>query len=262
MSRMPSVFVSHGAPTLYLEASPTHEFLRTLGDLLPRPSAVLCVSAHWEASGPTLNAVQAPATIHDFYGFPEELYHVRYPVSGSPELAARAAELLAAGGIAARLDRERGLDHGAWVPMALAYPRADVPVVQLSVQTDLGPEHHLALGRALAPLREEGVLILGSGGATHNLREMFSHAEDDPAEGYAADFDRWLADAVTQGRTEALVAYRSEGPEGRRNHPTAEHYLPLLVPAGAAGPDGTGRGRVLHQAFAYGVLSMAAFLWG
>jgi 4,5-DOPA dioxygenase extradiol len=256
---MPTVFVSHGAPTLFIEPGPTHEFLRGLGDILPVPAAVLCVSAHWEAVTPSLTEARKPATIHDFYGFPEELYHVRYPAPGSPELAGRSAELLAASGIAARLDPARGLDHGAWVPMGLAYPKADVPVVQLSVQSDLGPAHHLALGRALAPLRDEGVLILGSGGATHNLREMFFHAKDDPAQEYAAEFDQWLAEAVTQGRQKAMVAYRTEGPEGRRNHPTAEHYLPILVPAGAAGP-GTG-GRVLHRSFTYGILSMAAYAW-
>jgi 4,5-DOPA dioxygenase extradiol len=259
MNRMPSVFVSHGAPTLFLEGGPTHAFLQGLAHSLPKPAAVLCVSAHWEAASPSLTTAPSPRTIHDFYGFPEELYHVRYPAPGSPALARRAAELLDVGGIATRLDPARGLDHGAWVPMGLAYPQADVPVVQLSVQTDRGPAHHLALGRALAPLREEGVLILGSGGATHNLPEMFSHAQDDRPEGYAAAFDEWLTAAVTGGREDALVAYRTEGPEGRRNHPTAEHYLPLLVPAGSAGAGG--KGRVLHRAFTYGVLSMSAYAW-
>jgi len=259
MARLPTVFVSHGAPSLFLEPGPTHAFLQGLGGLFPRPAAVLCVSAHWEADRPSLTAGERPATIHDFFGFAEELYRVRYPAPGCPEVARRAAELLGAAGLSARLDPERGLDHGAWVPLGLAYPGADVPVAQLSVQTDRGPRHHLELGRALAPLRDEGVLILGSGGATHDLGHAFQHPEDAPPEGYAAAFDAWLAECIGEGREEPLLDYLRQGPEGRRNHPTAEHYLPLLVPLGAAGA-GT-KGRALHRGFTYGVLSMAAYAW-
>lgn len=259
--RTPAIFVSHGAPTLAIERDdPTHVFLKTLGETLAKPRGILCVSAHWEASAPTLGTVQRPDTIHDFYGFPQELYTIRYQAPGDPALAARAQELLAAAGHAARLDPQRGLDHGAWVPLTLAYPAADIPVFQLSVQSGLDAAHHVALGRALAPLRDEGVLILGSGGATHDLRRAAFHPPDDssvPPDVRA--FEEWLVANVETGETEDLIAWTSKAPHPRRNHPTPEHFLPLFVPLGAAG-DGT-KGRLLHRRFAYGALSMAAFAW-
>lgn len=251
----PAIFVSHGAPTLYLDSGPTHDFLRDLGARLGRPRAVLCVSAHWTTAAPALTAMERPETIHDFYGFPEELEAVRYPAPGDPALAARSAELLGAAGVAASLDQDWGLDHGAWVPLGLMYPEADVPVVQLAVQPGLSPELHLALGRALRPLREEGVLVLGSGGATHNLREMVWDLDVEPP-AYIRAFDAWLEEAVLAGREEDLCAYAEQGPSGRRAHPTPEHFLPLFVPLGTGG-----RARVLHRAFHYGTLSMKAFAW-
>ncbi|MGE5236773.1 MAG: DODA-type extradiol aromatic ring-opening family dioxygenase [Acidobacteriota bacterium] len=257
-TRFPSVFVSHGAPTLLLDACPAREFLAGLGRELGRPRAVLCVSAHWEASRPALTTAARPATIHDFSGFPRELYDITYPAPGDPELARRAAELLDAAGLAAAADSRRGLDHGAWVPLALVFPAADVPTVQLSVQTALGPRHHLELGRALAPLREEGVLLLGSGGATHNLLEFGGQRLDEKAPAHVRAFEEWLCATVERGDDQALVDYRRTGPEAPRIHPTAEHFLPLLVPAGAGHGGG---GRVLHRSFTYGVLSMAAFAW-
>ena len=157
-------------------------------------------------------------------------------------------------------DPSRGLDHGVWVPLILMYPEADIPVVQLSVQTELDPLHHLSVGRALQPLRERGVLILGSGGATHNLPEIHRYKAASLPPEYAVAFDNWLEEAVTQGREEALLNYREEGPSASRNHPyPAEHFMPLFVPLGAAGPGA--RGRACHKAFMYGVLSMAAYAW-
>lgn len=255
----PSVFVSHGAPTLVLENSPTNGFLRRLGEELGRPTAVLCASAHWEASRPAATGAASPPTIHDFYGFPRQLYEVRYSAPGDPALASRVVELLARAGISAEVDPARGLDHGAWVPLKLMYPAADIPAVQVAVQSALGADRHLALGRALRPLRDEGVLILGSGGATHNLREFGRYAADAPPVDYASAFDAWLVEAVTEGRADELVHYRERAPEARRNHPTPEHFLPLFIPLGAAGEGA--RGRTLHRAFEYGVLSMAAFAW-
>ncbi len=259
MATLPSVFVSHGAPTLVLDDTPTRAFLETLGEAIGRPTGIVCVSAHWEERRPTVSATPAPGTIHDFFGFPGALYSMRYPAAGDPALAHRVASLFLAAGLAAAEDPSRGLDHGAWVPLSLMYPRADVPVVQLSVQSALGPDHHLEMGRALAPLRREGVLVRGSGGATHTLGDFGRHAIDAPPVAYAREFDDWLHDAVVRGDRAALAAYAEVSPHGRRNHPTPEHFLPLFVPAGAAGRDAPGRR--LHAAFQYGVLSMAAFAW-
>jgi 4,5-DOPA dioxygenase extradiol len=255
---LPAVFVSHGAPTMYLEAGPTHSFLSNLGGQLGRPEAILCVSAHWEAARPTLGASRRPETIHDFGGFGDALGRVVYPAPGDPALARRAANLLGAAGLPARTDDARGLDHGAWVPLGLMYPAADVPVVQLSVQPDLGARHHLELGRALAPLRREGVLLLGSGGGTHDLRGYFNQPDASPPPAHVAAFEQWLCGAVTDGDVDALVDYEAQGPGARRNHPTAEHFLPFFVPLGAAGDP---HGRILHRAFDHGVLSLAAFAW-
>jgi 4,5-DOPA dioxygenase extradiol len=177
---MPTIFVSHGAPTLALEDGPARAFRRTLGCHVPRPRAILCVSAHWEAAIPTASGAPRPETIHDFFGFPEALYQLQYQAPGSPELAARVIALLLEAGIEGIVDGLRGLDHGAWVPLCLAYSDSQVPVVQLSVQSRLAARHHLALGRALRPLRAEGVLILGSGGATHNLGDFAGQSADTP----------------------------------------------------------------------------------
>jgi 4,5-DOPA dioxygenase extradiol len=256
----PVAFVSHGAPSLALDAhDPTHRFLTGFGRVLGRPRAVLCISAHWDTAGPALTAGAAPETIHDFFGFPEPLYALRYPAPGAPWLAQRVRELLATIGEDAHLDPVRGLDHGAWVPLMLMYPEADVPVVQLSVQSRRSGAAHLALGAALAPLAAEGVLVLGSGGATHALGEAFaSHraAPDAPTPAWAARFDDWLRDALTRGDRAALEGW-SSAPEAARNHPTPEHFLPLLVAAGA----GSGAAAPVHSGFGWSVLSMAAYRW-
>lgn len=255
MSRMPALFVSHGAPTLVMESVPARAFLRDLGAELPRPRAILAVSAHWLTEAPAVSAAPRPETIHDFHGFPAPLYDLSYPAPGDAALATRAGELLTGAGFNAGLDRARGLDHGAWVPLMLMFPAADVPVIQLALQPRLGAAHHLALGAALAALRDEGVLILASGGATHNLREFRGHAADDPLEDYAAGFAQWLAQAVERGDRDALANYRRLAPEAARNHPTEEHLLPLHVAAGAA----RGPGRRIHASSTYGILAMDAY---
>ncbi len=256
----PVAFVSHGAPSLALDAGdPTYAFLTGFGRALGKPRAVLCISAHWDTMQPALTAVDAPATIHDFFGFPEPLYALRYPAPGAPWLALRARELLAAIGLDAQLDLRRGLDHGAWVPLMLMYPAADVPVVQLSVQTRLSAAHHLALGRALAPLAAEGVLVLGSGGATHALGEAFAamrDAADAPTPAWTQLFDVWLRDVLARDDRAALEAWQ-DAPFAARNHPTPEHFLPLLVAAGA----GQGAAASVHSGFAWSLLSMAAYRW-
>ncbi|HXF65501.1 MAG TPA: class III extradiol ring-cleavage dioxygenase [Burkholderiales bacterium] len=257
MSRLPAIFVSHGAPTLPLEESAAREFLVRLGGELPRPRAILAVSAHWDTARPEVSAAERPGTIHDFYGFPPELYRLRYPAPGAPELARRLAGLLGASGLAAEVAPDRGLDHGAWVPLMLMYPAADIPVTQLSIQSRLGPAHHVRLGEALRPLRDEGVLVLASGGATHNLREWRDRREGAAALPWAVEFNEWLAQAVLSDRREDLIAYRTRAPHAVRNHPTDEHLLPLFVALGAGGPGG--RAQRLHTGMVSGVLSMDAY---
>jgi 4,5-DOPA dioxygenase extradiol len=254
-SRVPAVFVSHGAPTLMLEDIAARDFMIGLGDQLPRPKAILCVSAHWETEEPTVSAAPQPTTIRDFYGFPDALYQLRYAAPGAPDLAHRVVELIASAGSRCSVDHDRGLDHGAWNPLMLIYPRADIPVTQLSIQSSLDPVHHVAIGRALRPLREEGVLLLASGGAVHNLRQF--HVDRERPASWAVSFDAWLSDRISSGDEQALIAYRETRPEARLAHPREEHFMPLFVALGAGG----GKGRALHRSFAHGSLSMAAFAW-
>jgi 4,5-DOPA dioxygenase extradiol len=257
---LPALFVGHGAPTLPYEPGAARDFLAGLGERLPRPKAVLCISAHWCQAEPTVSMAAQPATIHDFYGFPPELYALRYPAPGAPEVAGRAAELREAAGLACRIDEARGLDHGAWVPMSLIYPQADVPVAQISVQPRLGPRHHVLLGQALAPLRAEGVLILASGGATHDLRRVGMYELDAEPPEDVRKFDAWLVDAVTKRCLQHLIEYRSRAPHAVRNHPSEEHFLPLFVALGAALDNGTApEVEVLHRSYSHGILAMTAF---
>jgi 4,5-DOPA dioxygenase extradiol len=255
---LPTLFVSHGAPYLPIVPSPARDFLTDLGTALERPKAILVVSAHWETETPAVNAVEVNETIHDFRGFPAELYALQYPAPGSPPLAKRIAELLKTAGLDATIDRQRGLDHGAWVPLLLAYPKAVIPVLQVSIQPHLGPDHHMAVGRALEPLRYDGVLIVGSGSYTHNLREFFHYPaaqEHDPD--WVAAFADWFDAALAEGRTADLASYRTLAPFAARNHPTDEHLLPIFVALGAAGPKA--RGRKLHRSSDRGVLRLDAF---
>ncbi|MEZ5776186.1 MAG: class III extradiol ring-cleavage dioxygenase [Hyphomicrobiaceae bacterium] len=258
-SPLPAIFLSHGSPMLALDGSAAHHFLKDYAREIPRPKAILVASAHWATARPAVSAVAAPRTIHDFGGFPRALFEMTYPAPGAPWLAERTAGLLGEAGIAADIDPARGLDHGAWVPLKLLYRDADVPVTQLSIQPHLGPDHHLAVGRALRPLRDEGVLIVGSGAVTHNLEAFFTgrFEMDSTAPDWVTAFAEWLADRIAAGDTEALLDYRSTAPFGARNHPTDEHLLPLYVALGAAS-DGTHGARV-HQSSAYGVIAMDAY---
>lgn len=254
--RLPALFVSHGSPATAIETSPTRDFLRQLGREMGKPRGIVCISAHWTTSDPRVTMHPHPPTIHDFGDFAEELHRLQYPAPGDPALAKQVLALLADHGFTAERDMARGYDHGAWVPLMLMYPEADIPVIQLSVQPQLGPEHHLAMGRALQPLRDEGVLILASGSATHNLRDFFGREADAEPLPYAREFAEWLKDAVVNNRTEELLAYEVRAPQALRNHPTPEHFLPLFVALGSGGT-----GRILHEAYSYGALSMAAFSW-
>jgi 4,5-DOPA dioxygenase extradiol len=254
---LPALFVSHGAPTMILEPVAVREFLKGLGGTIARPKAILAVSAHWETAAAAVGAATKPQTVHDFYGFPEPLYRLQYPAPGAPDLAQRVASALRDAGLACEIDARQGLDHGAWVPLMLMYPDAQIPVTQLSVQPGLGAAHHYRLGQALRPLRDEGVLVLGSGGLTHNLREFRGHALHDPAPEWVARFRDWVVAALEAGRDDDLIDYRSRAPRGARNHPSEEHFLPLLVAAGARSPSVPGRR--IHNSTTYGVLAMDAF---
>lgn len=256
-AQQPALFLSHGAPTLALEPGPTRGFLADLGAALPRPRAILVVSAHWETVAPAVNTAAQPETIHDFYGFPKALYEMRYPAPGAPELAQRVRGLLLEAGIPATGVPDRGLDHGAWVPLLLMYPAADIPVMQLAVQTKLGPAHHLRLGEALRPLRDEGVLIIGSGSATHNLGEFGSHRYDSPPPDWVSAFNDWLTETIAAGRTAELLDYRRLAPQAARNHPTEEHLLPLFAAYGAGMPGV--QPQHIHSGYTYGVIGMDAW---
>jgi len=249
MMTTPTVFVSHGSPALTLESGPSRDFLAGLGKRLGRPRAIVCISAHWETEDVCVSLYAHPETIHDFHGFPPELYRMRYPAPGDPELGRRILRLVSN----ARAADQRGFDHGVWSPLILMYPEASIPVVEISVQPRRDAAHHYAVGQALAPLREEGILILGSGAATHNLREL---GRGGP---HVIEFENRLCEAVTAGRPEDLIRYEELAPHARRNHPTPEHLLPLFAPLGAA--NGT-PGEVFNRVFEYESLSMAAFIWG
>jgi 4,5-DOPA dioxygenase extradiol len=257
MARLGPIFISHGSPMLALNKTPAHEFLASLGAQLPRPKSILCVSAHWETPKPMASTAARPETIHDFSGFPEPLYRLRYPAPGAPELAQRAIGLLRESGIDAAPDQERGLDHGAWVPLMLMYPQADIPVTQLSIQFPKDAAWHLELGKVLAPLCEENVLVLGSGSAVHNLRALEFDAQGHVTP-WAEAFEHWLDDVIGQGDFAALAQYRQRAPHAERAHPRDEHLLPLFVAAGAA----YGRpGKLLHRSFEAGSLAMSAWAW-
>jgi len=245
---LPTLFIPHGGgPCFFMDPPPNDPhawdgmatYLRGIASLLPaKPRAILVISAHWETPRPTVMTAGRPSMLFDYYGFPEHTYKLDYPAPGSPELASRVRALLAGAGIASDVDDARGYDHGVFVPFLLMFPDADIPVVQLSLRADLDPAAHVAIGRALAPLRDEGVLIVGSGMSYHNLRRFWSTDVQD-VEGARA-FDAWLAETVESADASAreanLVAW-ANAPGARTAHPRSEHLLPLMVAAGAGGAD-------------------------
>jgi 4,5-DOPA dioxygenase extradiol len=255
---MPTLFISHGAPTMAIQPGQAGAALQSVASELPRPEAILMVSAHWETSAPVVSTARSPETIHDFGGFPEQLYRIRYPAPGAPALAERAKALLDASGFAAALDPARGLDHGAWVPLLFLYPDADVPVTQLSIQPHLSPVHHYRLGEALRMLRDEGVLIVGSGSLTHNLHEF--RARPTGTEPYVREFQQWMKAGIDAHDVAALLDYRRLAPSAARAHPTDEHLLPLFVALGAAGAGAPSR-RITDEV-TYGVIAMDAYVFG
>ncbi len=249
MTKWPTLFIPHGGgPCFFMDPLPGTPpdlwdrmavYLRGIDAALgSRPTAVLVVSGHWEASPPCINAAARHSLLFDYYGFPPHTYQLTYPAAGSRSVASRVRSLLAEAGIAASEDNTRGLDHGVFVPFKLIYPAADVPLVQLSLHDNREASSQLAIGRALAPLRDEGVLIVGSGMSYHNLRAFFTN--DPRSNGLAEEFDAWLGATVTvadPGQRDAGLKAWARAPGARASHPTPEHLLPLMVAAGAAGSD-------------------------
>ena len=252
--KMPVLFVGHGNPMNAIERNEFHENWIALGKRLPRPRSILCVSAHWETQNAYVTATDAPETIHDFYGFPRALFEVRYPAPGEPALARRVAELAVSEGV--RLDPGRGLDHGAWSVLVAMYPEADVPVVQLSIDTSRPGRHHYELARQLAPLRDEGVLVMASGNIVHNLRQ-FDFRDPTPL-AWASRCDAEIRAHVVAGRHDALMVYPTHD-EGRLAVPTPEHYLPLLYAIALQQP---GERAEFFSARVLGSISMTSVLIG
>jgi 4,5-DOPA dioxygenase extradiol len=264
---LPTLFISHGSPMHAIQAGRAGGAWSELGRRLERPKAVLVASAHWETELPMVGTSDQPETIHDFGGFPPELYRIRYSAPGAPDVATRALALLNGAGLAATANGCRGLDHGAWVPLRRLFPGADVPVAQVSIQPSLDAGHHLRVGEALAPLVAEGVLVLGSGHMTHNLREWIADArrrgsmsiDDREPEAYVLEFRDWLDDVLRRDDRVALAHWAESAPHARRAHPTPEHFLPLMVALGAAGRAPTVER--IDAGVDSGVLAMDAYLF-
>jgi 4,5-DOPA dioxygenase extradiol len=256
--KAPALFVSHGAPTFALEPGLLGPKLTQLGEQLSNLAAVAVVSAHWQTPGVQVMRTPQPETMHDFGGFPPALYRLRYPAPGAPALAGDTAALLRAAGFDASLDDDRGLDHGVWVPMLYLLPTARIPVFQVSLPFAFDAENALKLGRALRALRQQRVLVMGSGSLTHNLREI---GQSDPNNTrYALEFTAWIRRQVQARDFGALVDYRRRAPHAERAHPTEEHFLPLLVAVGAS--DDEDAVDVIEGGITYGVLSMESYVFG
>ncbi|MEX5510990.1 DODA-type extradiol aromatic ring-opening family dioxygenase [Pseudomonas paralactis] len=254
---LPSLFISHGSPMLALQPGASGPALQALAGALPRPKAIVVVSAHWESHELLVSGSAAPETWHDFGGFPRELFAVQYPAPGDPKLANEIVELLQADGLNARADNQRPFDHGAWVPLSLMYPAADIPVVQVSLPSRMGPAFQTRVGHALSSLREQGVLLIGSGSITHNLGELDWRAGPETITPWAQAFRDWVVDKLAADDETALHDYRLQAPHAVRSHPSDEHLLPLYFARGAGGDFS-----VAHQGFTLGALGMDIYRFG
>ncbi|RZS24437.1 hypothetical protein BHM03_00057525 [Ensete ventricosum] len=260
---MDTFFLSHGSPMLSIdERMQARHFMQSWRDqVLPEvPKAILMVSGHWDVPEPTVNVINGPNdTIYDFYGFPKSMYQLKYPAPGTPALAKRVKELLQEAGFGrVKEDKNRGLDHGAWVPLMLMYPAAGIPVCQLSIDSAKDAAYHYRMGKALAPLKEEGVLLIGSGSATHNLRAI--GRDGAPPASWAVDFDNWLTDALLNGRCDMYIYvndYLVKAPYAKMAHPWPDHFYPLHVALGAAGENT--KAEQVHQSWSNGTLSYSSF---
>ncbi|PKU75022.1 4,5-DOPA dioxygenase extradiol [Dendrobium catenatum] len=256
---MDAFFISHGSPRLLISDKPARHFLESWKSkhLQVTPKAILVISAHWETTEPAVNIINGVNdTIYDFYNFPKHLYELKYPAPGAPELAKRVKELLQEAGYnSVEEDKSRGLDHGAWVPLILMYPEANIPVCQLSVQSHRDGTYHYNIGKALAPLRDEGVLIFGSGSATHNLRLLDHDNVATPS--WAVEFDNWLTESLLNGRHEDVKNYEVKAPSAKTAHPEPEHFYPLHVALGAAGEKA--KAVQIHQSWGASALSYSSY---
>lgn len=255
----PSLFLSHGAPDLALANVPAHHFLRRLGERLERPDAIVIASAHHENAVPSVRAPDRFETLHDFGNFDRRLFAMRYDPPGAPALADEVRALLAGAGFDAKSDAGTAIDHGAWVPLSLLFPAADIPLVMVSINPARDSRWHERLGAALAPLRHRNVLVIGSGSISHNLKAVFSSRDDDGRE-WVDEFTAWLEEGVRFGDRERLLSAMETAPAARRNHPTDEHLLPFFFALGAGGA--SGKGARLHHSYSWKVLAMDVYAFG
>ncbi|SDI02774.1 dioxygenase family protein [Alteribacillus bidgolensis] len=259
---IPSFFIAHGAPLLALENNSYTQFLHQLGQELPRPQAIVLFSAHWESPAQMVSEVEEYETIHDFGGFPEELFRMNYPANGYPELAKEIENIFSHHGISYHMDATRGLDHGAWVVLKLLYPNADIPVVSMSVNPALSPQEQYKIGKALTSLREKDVMVIGSGGLVHNLSILRMDKDDDKVEEWVLEFDEWLKQTVNNWDTETLFDYQNQAPHASKAVPPfgKEHFIPLFYAMGAA--DNKQTARLLHNSYRYRNLSHSIWQFG
>lgn len=254
----PVVFVSHGAPTFALDPGAAGPALTAFGEKIAKPKAVIVLSPHWQTSQLTVSGAQRPVTIHDFYGFPAAMYQINYPVAGAPDIAQRLMQHLTNKSISIRIDHDRGLDHGAWVPMRYVFPAGDVPVLQLSLPVNWQSEQLYQLGLALRDFMPEQVLFIGSGSLTHNLYEFRLHA-DGAAAPYATEFSEWISHHLLHSEPEKVIHAMSLAPHAKRSHPTDEHFIPLSFVLGLAGD--YQRVTQLVKEIRHSVLSMDAYVF-
>jgi 4,5-DOPA dioxygenase extradiol len=252
---MPAYFFAHGAPSIVLEDNDYTALLKSFAAQTPRPKAIVLFSAHWEHTTQSVGAAEQYGTIYDFGGFQDELYRMTYPAQGDRPLAEQVQALFAQHGIPSVMDEERGLDHGAWAVLKLLYPDVDVPVVALSVNRHLSHEQQYEIGKALSALREQDVLIIGSGGTVHNLRRLNWRA--DGIDEWAETFDNWLQSKLEAWDTASLFQYRELAPYAQEAVPTSEHFIPLLLAMGAG--DATRQAKLLHRSYQYGNLSLSCW---
>lgn len=254
----PVLFISHGAPTFALEPGELGQQLGALGRSLTGIRAFVVVSPHWQTTDLRVSANPTPQTIHDFYGFASELYRLQYPAQGAPGMANEVATALVDAGLTASIDYQQGMDHGVWVPLLHMRPQADIPVICVSLPIDATPNSAYRMGKALSPLRQRGMAVIGSGSLTHNLMEFRGVSKPEPMS-YVTEFVQWMHDAVGQRELESLLNYRTLAPHAVRAHPTEEHLLPLQVAFGAS----TGGDHVdaITTEVRYGMLSMESYIW-